>query len=396
MSSTDRGQTFLGLSQAPAHTASGPDRFDSIASFVDGIEVSFPGSERLPSAFCFSGFSPDTFESGSGWETFPNTALFVPDILIVASEGETAGYERDHSQLPFNAGALFDSPAVSVETIASSQLLEDSEKDHEKWCGLVRKAIQSIEDDELHKIVPARGRVGALSDGERWAEAETIEALLEEHENSTVYVLRTPDKITFAGASPELLVRKKATAVESMALAGTAERSSNGHGEGDLRDEKNQREHLVVRDEIVASLNAAGATVTSSSQPEASDYGSIQHLKTSIKGELREDANIFDLVRELHPTPAVCGAPREGSMQWLAQNEEMERGYYAGPFGFIDTDGDGEFHVALRCVLLSSEKAVAYAGAGIVEGSDPEAEWQETGWKLSTIASVLKSARNGE
>jgi isochorismate synthase EntC len=115
----------------------------------------------------------------------------------------------------------------------------------------------------------------------------------------------------------------------------------------------------------------------------------VQHLETRLSGHSDVATSLIDLVGALHPTPAVGGLPDEGAVEWITRHEALERGWYAGPIGFVNSDGDGEFHVALRCALLEAGVARCFVGAGIVAGSDPDRELAETTAKLRAIAGSL-------
>jgi isochorismate synthase EntC len=121
----------------------------------------------------------------------------------------------------------------------------------------------------------------------------------------------------------------------------------------------------------------------------------IQHLETAIRARVAEGTTVLDLVAALHPTPAVCGDPREEALETLAFEEPFERGWYAGPVGWFDGDGNGMFAPALRSAVLADEAWRLYAGAGIVAGSHPEAEWIETGIKLEPMLRALSAAAGG-
>ena len=108
-----------------------------------------------------------------------------------------------------------------------------------------------------------------------------------------------------------------------------------------------------------------------------------------MSGRLRDDADVLTLVERLHPTPAVGGTPRELALELIAEEEAHERGWYAGPVGWVDRDGDGEFVVALRSGVIDADRATLFAGCGIVADSDPEREWDESATKLLALGSAL-------
>ena len=170
------------------------------------------------------------------------------------------------------------------------------------------------------------------------------------------------------------------------------------HGDPDQRqrlgrelreDKKEQDEHALVVQQIREVLARHTRDLRVAESPRLLALEGIQHLETPIEGELSNGATLLELVGELHPTPAVGGVPREPALRWLESEERLDRGLYAGPVGWIDARGEGEFCVALRSALIENERALLIAGAGIVAGSKPDAELRETRLKLRTLLSPL-------
>jgi salicylate biosynthesis isochorismate synthase len=140
---------------------------------------------------------------------------------------------------------------------------------------------------------------------------------------------------------------------------------------------------------ITEALAPAVTDLTVADVPEVVCHPDVQHLRTAIQGRLSDDTSIFDLVDRLHPTPAVGGLPRESALAWLDDNERLDRGWYAGPIGWIGGDGNGEFVVAIRSVLMAEGHASAFAGCGLVASSNPADEWEESQVKLQTVRQGL-------
>jgi menaquinone-specific isochorismate synthase len=198
------------------------------------------------------------------------------------------------------------------------------------------------------------------------------------------------------GASPELLVRKRGREVWSRPMAGTIPRGATD--EGDRAAEaalaasaKDGLEHRLVIDAVVDGLRECGVDVTTVRGPEVARLATVIHLATTIAGtvDTRSACSALDLALRLHPTPAVGGAPRDAALAMLRQLEPFDRGCYAGPVGWVDARGDGEWAVALRCAELNGPTARLVAGAGVVAGSHPDAEWAETQAKLEPMLRVL-------
>lgn len=199
---------------------------------------------------------------------------------------------------------------------------------------------------------------------------------------------------SFIGATPERLVEVSGRNLQTDALAGSTRRGETAVEDailarGLLQSEKDVREQRLVLDSILrrlASLGVAG--------PEASRLGllqlsNVQHLHTSVRAGLPDELDLLRLVEELHPTPAVGGTPREIACARIRDLEPFSRGLYAGPLGWVDADGDGEFVVAIRSALIDGPRARVFAGAGIVEGSNADREYAETELKLEALLDNL-------
>ena len=200
----------------------------------------------------------------------------------------------------------------------------------------------------------------------------------------------------FVGASPELLVARSGGTARSRPLAGTVPRGAGGAEEARqiarLRSSaKEALEHRLVVDAVAGGL-AKAADLVEIAATQVVSLPTVAHLATEVTATLGDPPpTALDLLTLLHPTPAVAGTPRETAVDLLARLEPSGRGLYAGPVGWMDANGDGEWAVALRCATLAGRRARLFAGAGIVAGSDPDAEWDETTSKLRAIFEVLSS-----
>lgn len=195
-------------------------------------------------------------------------------------------------------------------------------------------------------------------------------------------------RVAFVGATPELLVRCDGERVASEAVAGTLARS--GDVEELCRSDKDRREHDYVVSAVRLGLEGAKVELEPAAEPTIRSLRHVFHLVTPVGGRLREPRHVLDLVRALHPTPAVLGVPADAARGLLQRVERFERGWFAAPVGHVDARGTGTFVVALRSALLSGGRAWLFAGSGVVRGSVPEAELAETEAKLATILSALR------
>jgi salicylate biosynthesis isochorismate synthase/menaquinone-specific isochorismate synthase len=199
---------------------------------------------------------------------------------------------------------------------------------------------------------------------------------------------------TFIAASPELLIRREGLRASTLALAGSIGRSADpavdDHlGERMLRSAKDRQEHAIVAQRIERELRPHAVWVTMPDEPSVVRIANIQHLATPIRAQLTRPVGAIELAGLLHPTPAVGGEPGAAANPLIPALEGIDRGWYAGPVGWSDTGGDGEFCVALRCALLRGPIARCYAGNGIVRDSDPASELAETEIKLQALLPLL-------
>jgi menaquinone-specific isochorismate synthase len=274
-------------------------------------------------------------------------------------------------------------PEGPDRTEAPRSFTVEARTTHDEWCDIVRRALEVIERSELEKVVLAR-RVDVTTD--RPIDVRRIVArLLDEQPGCFVYA-----SDGLVGATPELLVRRRGVAVESRPMAGTVV----GYGDDALArlhdSEKDARVHRPVPQAIAAALAPSCTMLVIPEQPCVVQFASVGHLVTPIEGRLSDPApDAYTLAAALHPTPAVGGMPRDVALQTIAVLEPHPRGRYAGPVGWIDARGDGEWGVALRGAVMEGERATLHAGAGIVAGSIAENEWRETEAKLEPMLRAL-------
>jgi menaquinone-specific isochorismate synthase len=267
--------------------------------------------------------------------------------------------------------------APSIVTTAPTSFSVTPRSTRAQWHAMVEQALDAIARGDLDKVVLAR--------------AVQVDADLPFDQRSVLDTLRNtqPGCVVYAdrgflGASPELLVRKRGDRITARPLAGTGM-----HADALLQSAKDAREHRFVVDAVVAALLGCGAQVHADA-PAALTLPGVSHLATTITANCSDPGiDVAALVAALHPTPAVGGTPRPAALDAIAAIEPEGRGRYAGPCGWIDAHGDGEFVVALRGADIDGTRAVLHAGAGIVAGSEPNAEWAETQQKLTPMLQAL-------
>ena len=265
----------------------------------------------------------------------------------------------------------------------------------EVWRARVTAARSAIAAGRLDKVVLAR-RLDARLAGPV-DEAGLMRRLARLYPGC--HVLALPHGAgRVVAATPERLVRKRGDELVSHALAGTAAR--RGEPVEDARaaaallgSAKERQEHDLVVSAIVAAMAGMCTRVAHDPAPSVLELRHVQHLWTRVRGRLRDELGLLDAVARLHPTPAVLGAPGAAARRWLAAQGERRDSLYSGVAGWLDQRGDGDAMVVLRSVYLEADRAVLWAGAGIVAGSEPAAELAETDLKLRTMLEVLDGAR---
>ena len=239
----------------------------------------------------------------------------------------------------------------------------------------VERALEAIHAECFHKVVLARAvEVEADEDFDR---VDILARLREQNPRCATFFFRAPEGSAFLGATPETLCRLEASRLETEALAGSASPPCSGALE---TSDKDRREHMAVVHYILRALKPLAEHVEADGEPGVFALKNVVHLRTGIRAGLREGIGVAELMAALHPTPAVGGTPRENALAFIANHEALDRGWYAGPVGWV---GSGRAHlmVALRSAWVKGARARLFVGAGIVAGSSAESEWRETEMK---------------
>ena len=268
-----------------------------------------------------------------------------------------------------------------------------------RYAAAVRRALEMIAEGDLEKVVLARA--ATLTAPAPLDLAVILERLAARNPTGYVFAADVTEPgenalaRTLVGNSPELLAARRGDLVVSHPLAGTAPRSPDPdedarRGEELASSAKDLREHALVVDRVAERLAPYCTSLDVPAAPSVTRTASLWHLGTRIEGTLRDPApTSLQLAEALHPTPAVCGEPTDAARAAIEELEEFPRGFYSGLVGWCDADGDGEWAVTIRCAEVAGRAVRVYAGAGVVEGSRPEAELAETSAKFRTLLSAL-------
>ena len=258
------------------------------------------------------------------------------------------------------------------------------------WIDLIKLATQTIAGEDLDKVVLARATDLQFSQSVNAAAVMASSRRL--NLNCYHFFMAFSADTAFLGSSPERLYRRRDTALRTEALAGTVANHPEDHrawqlGDWLMKDDKNQRENMLVVEDICQRLQGCTQTLDVL-PPQVLRLRKVQHLRRCIWTELNQADDMLCLM-QLQPTAAVAGIPRELAREFIQQNEPFEREWYAGSAGYLSLR-QSEFCVSLRSAKISANVVRLYAGAGIVRGSDPEQEWQEIDNKAAGLRTLLQ------
>jgi isochorismate synthase len=409
---------LVGIGRAWSIEPAGPERFleadAAWRALVDGARISRPDEVRglgpvLLGGMGFTGRAP---ESNGAWAPFEASSMVVPSLAVLLSDGgswlttstvdddsaanaKAAGLERTWTQIAARAGELAP-PAGELDPPPSdAPLAIDGEwPTVQQWRHIVGLATGAVGRGRLDKVVFAR-RVD-LSSPAALDVPNALRRLAASAPESTVFAFRR-GTAQFIGATPERLVRAEGRNYRTAAVAGSIRRGADPAEDAALAaellaSEKEREEHAVVVRAIRRGLTPISEQIEIAPEPGVLVLRHVQHLVTEVAGTLRVQEGLLALAGRLHPTPAVGGEPRDLALAIIDEHEGFDRGWYAGPVGWLSADGHGELMVALRCGLVQDRCVTLYAGCGIVADSDPDREWEESRIKMRAVAAALGRA----
>ena len=362
---------------------------------LEDAECAYEGSVREAAVF----FSFNRFDAENPapadelFSSFPQLRFMLPEIVLL--ENERGRFLQVNSLGPVYPGRVerflrlcADAPARTRVTVPYR--LEDDSR--EEWRRAMASASAAIEAGRVQKVVLSRRK--RLVAEHPFSSKDLLVNLLDGDARGTVILYRYAD-VFFCGCTPELLVRKRGQQVESMCLAGTCPAGADEAERAELAaalmaDPKNRAEHDYVVRFVREVFNRVCYDVDVPDEPQIMSLEHVQHLHTPAVAHVLEGVNLWDLVGDLHPTPATAGLPVGEAMMLLRSIEAYNRGFYVGTAGFVDAEGDGEFSVALRTGVFDGEVGWVYAGCGIVGASDADAEFDEIDLKLKTVLSAFE------
>ena len=373
---------------------------DAVINFAPATVPAPASGPVLFGGFAFDPLAPAT----SLWSGFPAGLLILSRFLLSCSAGRATltinrimrasdSIEQSVHEIEASVAhlqAAINQAHASFQEEPSGQFSVREGLPASEWMEMVASITDMIQHGAFEKVVLARDVQADLRDaGGTFDVGATLQRLRESYPAAYVFAVQRGERF-FVGATPERLARVRDGQIHTMALAGSARR---GETEADdeqlgvelLRSDKNNSEHAIVVAMMREALKKHCASVYVHPEPQLLKLKNVQHLKTPITGELFPGRCILDVIADLHPTPAVGGFPRQAALEAIRSAERLDRGWYAGPLGWINASGEGDFAVALRSGLIDGARAVLFAGCGIVADSDPQAEYAESCLKFEAM-----------
>ncbi|MDY3980334.1 isochorismate synthase [Paraeggerthella sp. LCP19S3_G8] len=382
----DRPVRFMGLGRCIA-----------LPSLAD-VECDLEGpAAQQPVFFSFNRFDAENpSPTDELFEAFPRLRFMLPEIVLI--ETEEGVHLQVNSLGPVYAGRIerFERQALSAPKRRRETIPYRVEPDsREAWREAVGAGLAAIEQGRVDKVVLSR-RQKLVAD-RLFSSKDLLVNLIDGEARGTVLLYRYAD-VFFCGCTPELLVRKRGAEVESMCLAGTcpagATEQERAHlADALMGDQKNRAEHDYVVRFIREVFRRTCYDVDVPANPGILPLTHVQHLFTPARARMLEGVDLWTMMGDLHPTPAVAGTPVGEAQMLIRRIEEYNRGFFAGACGYVDGAGDGEFSVALRTGVFDGEIGWVYAGCGIVAGSDADDEYDEIGMKLKTVLSAFEGSQ---
>ena len=379
---------------------------------------------RLFGGFAFaSGGERGSASVDTAWQGFPMARFILPEVLLEgkgsvtrltlqwteepspSAEARLADLVDRLAKAGGEGGASFSNgfgpggesrakasrPSVASDESASPKGRQDG-GEKGLWSAAVDQILARIRQGDLEKAVLARILDVELS--QPVAAPGILDRLRQENRRAHVFLFEPDPGRILLGAAPEILVELRGGCFHATAVAGSISRGGDVDADAELaarlrssvKDMEEHRHTVEVMREVLTPLMSR---LEVDPEPGVLTLARIQHLETGFHGRAHAGVDVLSLLEALHPTPAVCGRPRDRALELIRSYEPFHRGWYAGPVGWVDTEGDGDFVPALRSAVGYGTRWRLFAGAGIVEGSDPMMEWEETRLKFEPALRAL-------
>lgn len=412
-----RSLTYVAFGVAADLRALGSNRFHLIAEEAAALFAEAQIADDVPTFAApqlFGGFAfSDDFTPDNTWSIYYPAQFILPHyqfVRLAPTEGQAETWltinavldSSEESDLTEVRQQLTTALHERIEQLKQSSFTPRSGQSElqrrsypmnfASWEQMLQRALEAFSSGRLNKVVLSR--VCELRFRQNVNTDSALTFLNEHYPDCFRFLFEPIATHVFLGASPELLIDLRGQQISTMGLAGSERRGATAAederlGQELLNSAKNQHEHRLVVDAIRSRLTPLCRELCVPSEAQLLKLSNIQHLYTPIQGILAQPQTIFDLVRLLHPTPALGGAPKEQALTFISRNEPVPRGWYGAPIGIVNRHLEGTFSVAIRSAVTDHERVWLHAGAGIVAASDPQKEWEETALKFRPILNAL-------
>lgn len=398
----DESHSILGYGELIKLVAGQQQRFSSLQKQYKHLCQQWYGDNPfMPKAFLGYAFDPLSAMT-EHWSDLPNAQLSIPEIIIETRAQKTSiTINFDHQQTE-DTDKLLARLFASLEQIikppgrpkhpppvhiSSSKAIPD--KIH--WQQLSEQAIQLIAQKQMNKLVFSR-KLSLLAESD-FDSRQLLDKLSKHYPGCTI-IACAKNNLELIAATPERLLSLNHGHISCDAIGGTLDINDqpsyaeliNGQS---ASASKLLHEHAIIVDHIRQQLEPLCPKLEIPVAPSLMKLHNLYHLQTRINGQIADSVSLFDLIDQLHPTPAIGGQPHRAAMQWIQQNEAYDRGWYTGGFGWMDGNNEGEISVLLRCALIKNNQLDLFAGAGLVADSVADSEWHETELKMKTILELI-------
>lgn len=399
-----RELTLVGIHSALSLEASGRNRFNELHGQWQDLlkEAIIIGNDKhlATGPTIIGGFRFDPLkEKTQLWKSFPDAKLILPKYMLTNHLDKTYlttnfvltkmdNPEEIEKQTESDCATLFHSK--TEHQMHTSTTFVKEEINPQSWIKMVEKTTDEIKKQKIQKVVLAREL--RLYASQAFSPESVLQRLLTEQTSSFVFAFEEGNDC-FIGATPERLAKREDEQILFTCLAGSMKRGETVTedeqlGNFLLRDPKNRHEHQLVVDMITDVAMNMCQNVQVPDGPQLFKSRHIQHLFTPITAKATDDS-LLSIIEAMHPTPALGGYPKEAGLEKIRHIEELDRGWYASPIGWLDHRGNGEFAAAIRSALLQGNEASLFAGVGLVADSDPISEYEETLIKFKPMLSAL-------
>ncbi|MCH8569266.1 MAG: isochorismate synthase [Balneolales bacterium] len=395
-----------------------PDRFmaasAAIQQFTDRVIEYSTFRHTLAGVHFLGGFSFFEKLKASYWKDFKPADFIIPEWTLIKDGELTLITVNILAQAHSVADDLIDSIGNRIAELVT-RLLETTSRNQktngqkrnvsaelidipgslDSWQKSIREAQSLMDEGHIQKIVLSRVQQLKLSGSQQ--ATRILNQLRHEYPSCYTFMINPGGEAAFLGSTPERLISIRSNYILTEGLAGSISRGDSATEDAILEkkllnSDKDLEEHRLVVEMIVRKLQRFSDDVNYPAKPGIKKFSNVQHLYTPISAWTSNRYNPFSIIKYLHPTPAVGGVPTDEAISLIPRFEEYDRGWYAAPFGWINSKGRGEFVVAIRSGLLLENEALFFAGCGIVPDSDPVSEWEETNLKLIPMISAISHA----